>query len=63
MDRSDREKKVAALIEQKIAEFRRRKPNFIGAARELLDDSEREANKWYRKYHELKDELERLITS
>lgn len=62
MDRSDREKKAAEFIRTNLKSFRSRKPPVDRLAKAIVDDSEREANKWYRRYHELKDTIEGVLT-
>lgn len=60
MDRSDQEKKAAEAIRANLKMFRARKPDFKYLALMILDDSEREANKYFRLYHELRDRLREL---
>lgn len=60
MDRRDREKKAAEFIRANLKSFRARQPLFDRLANAILDDSEREANKYFRLYHELRDQLREL---
>lgn len=59
--RSDRVADAEAFIRENIALFRQREPNIRHLAEIITRPSEDEANKWFRKYHELKDAITQTL--